>query len=156
VNSDRRNKSVQNLKKISELLDTKYSGPFGIKFGLDPILGLIPGIGDLVTTVLSFYIIFQAYVIGVGSSVLIRMCVNVLLENLFDMIPFFGNFFDLIWKSNTKNLELLNKYIQSPVEQRLISRFFVAFIFLFFSSVLIYTFYLSLLLLKALVSFLHF
>ncbi len=156
MNLDKRNKSFQNLKRISELLDTKYSGPFGIKFGLDPILGLIPGIGDFVTTVLSFYIIFQAYMIGVGYSVLIRMCVNVLLENLIDMIPFFGNIFDFIWKSNTKNLELLNKYIQSPDDQRLVSRIFITLIFLFFSSVLIYSFYLSLALLKFLSSFLHF
>ena len=156
MNLDKRNKSIQNLKRISELLDTKYSGPFGIKFGLDPILGLIPGVGDFVTTVLSFYIIFHAYMIGVGTSVLIRMCLNVLLENLIDMFPFFGNFFDFFWRSNTKNIELLNKYIHSPGEQRLVSRVYITLIFLFFSSVLIYSFYLSLALFNFLSSFLHF
>jgi hypothetical protein len=155
VNLDKRNKSIQNLKRMSELLDTKYSGPFGIKFGLDPILGLIPGVGDFVTTCISFYIIFQAYMIGVGTSVLIRMCVNVLVENAVDMIPILGNFFDFIWKSNTKNIELLNRYIQSPVKERLISRFFIAFILIFFSLTFIYSFYLSLLLLKAVASFFH-
>ncbi len=156
MNLDKRNKSIQNLKRISALLDTKYSGPFGIKFGLDPILGLIPGVGDFVTTCISLYIIFQAYMIGVGTSVLIRMCVNVLLENVVDMIPVLGNFFDLIWKSNTKNIELLNRYIQSPVKERLISRFLIAFILIFFSLICIYSFYLSFLVLKAVASFLHF
>ena len=112
MNLDKRNKSIQNLKRISELLDTKYSGPFGIKFGLDPIIGLIPGIGDVVTTFLSLYIILQAYFLGVGSTIILRMLINVLIENILDMIPILGNFFDFFWKSNSKNLQILESFVE--------------------------------------------
>lgn len=145
---DRKQRSLQNLKRISELLDSKFTGPFGIKFGLDPILGLIPGVGDIVTTFISIYIILNAYYMEVGISVLIRMCVNVLLENVIDMIPFLGNLFDFVWRSNKKNLELLERYIEFPTRQRFISRFVVGVLFLIFLSLLTYSFYLSALLLR--------
>ena len=153
---DRKNRSLENLKKISVLLDTKFTGPFGIKFGLDPILGLIPGIGDFVTTMISLYIIFQAYVLGVGMSVLVRMCVNVLLENVFDMIPILGNLFDFVWRSNKKNLELIERCLQNPEKQRFISHLVVGLIFLFFFSLMAYSFYLSGLLLHFLYGLFHF
>jgi hypothetical protein len=147
------NQHERNLKRISSFLDSKFTGPFGIKFGLDPILGLIPGIGDVVTTLLSLYIIFHAYLMGVGPFVLTRMLVNILLENLVDMIPILGNIFDFVWRANNKNLELLEKYKESPQKQRFISQVFILSIFIFFLFLLGFSFYASFSFLKALTTY---
>ncbi len=132
VNSDKKDKAVQNITRISELLDTKFTGPFGIKFGLDPILGLIPGVGDIVTTFLTLYIILQAYFLGVGFSIILRMLLNVLIENIVDMIPIFGNFFDIFWKSNLRNLQLLEKFTEDSDRTRQNSRALLLIILVFF------------------------
>lgn len=156
VNLDRKKNVVQNIKRITELLDTKFTGPFGIKFGLDPILGLIPGIGDIVTTCLSLYTILQAYFLGVGRSIILRMFINVLIENMVDMIPILGNLFDFVWKANSKNLVLLNNYLLNPDKVRSSSGLFIGFLFFIFILVATFMFYISILLFQAFLSLIHF
>lgn len=106
--------NLQRIRTLSELLDTKFQGPLGIRFGMDALLGLLPIFGDLVTTTLSFYIIFLAARAGCPVPVVLRMVLNVLVENLIDFIPVVGNIFDFIWKSNQKNLQLFMAYETSP------------------------------------------
>lgn len=120
-------KNLQHLRSLGNLLDTKFQGPFGTRFGIDGLLGLIPG-GDLVTSALSVYIIAQAAAMGVSTSILIRMAMNVLLENLIDLIPLLGNFFDFYWKANTRNLELIENHMANPVRETIKSRMVVALI----------------------------
>ncbi len=153
MNSDKKDNAVQNIKRISELLDTKFTGPFGIKFGLDPILGLIPGIGDVVTTLLSIYIIFHAYLMGVGPFVITRMFVNILVESFVDMIPILGNIFDFVWRANNKNLKLLERYKESPQNQRFRSQVFIFSIFIFFLFLLGVSLFASFYLLKTLTDY---
>ncbi len=104
----------EDLKKLSGFLDSKYEGPGGFRFGWDAILGLIPGVGDFLTGTTSVYIIIRAALLGCPPVVLIRMGFNVLVENVVDLIPFFGNLFDFVWKSNLKNLILLERYLAIP------------------------------------------
>lgn len=120
-------KNVEHLRSLGNLLDTKFQGPFGFRFGIDGLLGFIPG-GDLVTSALSVYIIAQAAAMGVSTSILIRMAMNVFLENLIDLIPILGNFFDFYWKANTRNLELIEKHMANPVRETIKSRMVVALI----------------------------
>ena len=120
-------KNDTHLKDLANLLDTKFKGPFGTRFGIDGLLGLIPG-GDLVTSALSVYIISQAAAMGVSTSVLIRMTMNVILENLIDLIPLFGNIFDFYWKANSKNLKLIENHGINPVRETIKSRMVVALI----------------------------
>jgi hypothetical protein len=124
---------LHHLKKLSILMDSKFTGPFGFKFGLDGIIGLIPVLGDLVTTGISLYILFQAVILGCAPSTIVRMGLNILIENLVDVIPGFGNVFDFIWKSNTKNIEIIEQQLTNPravtVKSRLILGF-VAFVLL--------------------------
>lgn len=107
-------KKLNRLRILSQLLDSQIKGPFGIRFGLDGIIGLVPGIGDLITTLISCYIIFGAYQLGVGPIVLARMILNQGIDSLIGVIPIFGDLFDIAWKSNIKNVNLLEKFLQNP------------------------------------------
>ena len=108
-----KNKKMDDLKSLSVLLDSRFS-VFGFKFGLDGIIGLIPGIGDLVTTSMSLWILVQAAGLGCTPATLLRMGLNILIENVVDIIPFFGHFFDFFWKANNKNMALLDQHLLNP------------------------------------------
>ena len=115
----------------------------GTKFGVDGLIGLIPGIGDIITTSISVYIIAQAAARGVGSSTLIRMAFNVAVENLFDLVPILGNFFDFYWKSNSRNMILLEKHLAQPARETIKSRMIVALICFALLALLIASGYVS-------------
>lgn len=117
-----KNKKVDKLKALSILLDSQFTGPLGIKFGLDGIIGLIPGIGDLITTAMSVYILFQAATLGCTPATLTRMGLNIVIENIVDIIPIFGHLFDFFWKSNNKNIALLDQHLINPRAVTLKSR----------------------------------
>lgn len=120
----------------------------GTSFGIDGLIGLIPGVGDLITTSISIYIIAQAAALGVGASTLIRMALNVGIENLFDMIPVVGNLFDFYWKSNVKNMVLLEKHLAEPSRETIKSRMIVALICFALLALLIASGYVSFLVLQ--------
>jgi hypothetical protein len=127
------NPKLHRLKQLSILMDSQFSGPFGIKFGLDGILGLIPIAGDFITSFISLYIVLQAALFGCGPSVILRMGLNILIENIFDVLPVVGNFFDFMWKANNKNILLIEQHLSNPMTTSLKSRLtlgLVAFVLL--------------------------
>lgn len=109
-NADR----TRHLKQLADLMDSRFPLPFGIRVGWDGILGFIPGIGDLVTNGFALYIFVQAAMLGAPNSILARMGLNLLIDNLLDSIPILGNFFDFFWKANLKNVALLDSYALDP------------------------------------------
>lgn len=117
---------VASLKRLAAFLDSRFPLPFGLRIGWDGILGLIPGVGDLITNVLAFTILAQAVRLKCPPSVLARMGANLLVENLVDAIPIIGNFFDFFWKANLKNIALLERYQLNPKPETLRSRFLLA------------------------------
>ena len=117
----------------SFLFLSPFAGPFGFKFGLDGILGFIPLVGDFVTSFISLYIVLQAALLGCGPSVILRMGLNILVENLIDVLPLLGNVFDFIWKANNKNISLLEQHLSNPLQATYMSRLIlglVAFVIL--------------------------
>ncbi len=135
---------LERIKKISTILDSQFEGPFGFRFGLDPIVGLIPVVGDGVTTLISFYLVIEAYYLGCSPAILMRMIFNIFLEDAIKVFPFVGQVFDFYWKSNQKNLKLIESYFDQPHEtiQRskvflivLITSFIIVFISLAAASV---------------------
>ena len=114
------------VRKIADYLDSKYSLPFGWKIGWDGILGLIPGVGDLLTNAFSFYIIYKAAVIGCPPVVILRMGLNVFIDKVLDSVTLIGNIFDFMWKANNKNIALMDRYLDKPHQTTRSSRAVVA------------------------------
>jgi hypothetical protein len=120
VVADRR---VERLKTLTRLLDTAFQIPgTRIRFGLDALIGIIPGIGDAIGAVFSAGIVFQAARLGVSQATLIRMMGNVALDTIVGEIPLLGDLFDAGWKANTRNLALLEAHLQQPATTSRTSR----------------------------------
>ncbi len=137
------NAQFKNLKTLSTWLDSRFKGPFGMRFGLDALLGLIPVVGDLVTTFTSFYILMQAAQMGCSPSTIVRMGINIAIENFMDMFPVLGNIFDFFWKANNKNISLIERHLNNPRSTSIQSRFVIGFTILFVFSFIIGTAYVS-------------
>jgi hypothetical protein len=115
------------LRRVGWLLDNAIPIP-GTRFrlGIDQIIGLVPGIGDLIGGALSLYIIVEAWRLGVPRGLLVRMGWNVAIDTLVGEIPILGDLFDIGFKANIRNLALLDGFAQRPAEVRRTSRRFVA------------------------------
>ncbi len=98
-------------KRLATLLDTKFSIA-GIKFGLDPMLDIIPGLGSIIGAITSTYVFWIAGRVSVPTFVYIRMAVNILVDLVLGEIPIVGLFFDILYRANIKNIKLLEKYIK--------------------------------------------
>ena len=100
------------MRVLAKLLDNSIAIPgTGWKIGLDPIVGLIPGIGDLIGAILSGYIVLEAARADIPAVTLVRMLANVGIDTLLGAVPAVGDLFDAAWKSNTKNVELLERHL---------------------------------------------
>lgn len=99
------------LRKWSVLLDSAFRVP-GTKltFGLDPILGLVPGIGDLTTPFFAALLLLHAVRLRIPRVVQLRMLMNAVIDLTIGAVPFVGDFFDFGWKANVRNLALLERY----------------------------------------------
>lgn len=111
--------ALERLRGLSHLLDNAIAIPgLGYRVGLDPLLGLLPGGGDLMTGVISVYIVAEAARLGVPAATLGRMGFNILLELLIGTVPMIGDLFDVIWKANAQNVTLLEQHIRHPRPSR--------------------------------------
>lgn len=114
---------ISSLQQLARLLDAAVRIPgTNIRFGLDAVLGLIPGAGDIAGGLLSSFIIVKAANLGASRSVLARMVMNVAIDSIVGAVPILGDIFDVGWKSNTRNAALLERYAAAPVATRRASR----------------------------------
>ena len=126
-----RDNEVENVRRrlaqLAWLLDAAIVLP-GSRFriGVDALIGLIPGLGDLIGVLLSSYIVREAARIGTPPSVLARMMLNVAVEGVVGLIPVAGDVFDAVWKANQRNVKLLDAHIDHPQRTRRQSRWIVA------------------------------
>jgi len=98
------------LNLLASLLDDVFKIPgTSLRFGLDHLIGLVPGIGDLLTGAASFLIIFAAWQRQLPKVTVARMMANVAIDTLVGSIPLLGDAFDAAWKSNRKNLNILQR-----------------------------------------------
>ena len=99
------------LRRVARALDSAVPVPgTSFRFGLDPILGLIPGVGDLVSPLFTVGILFQARDLGVPRIVQLRMIFNVAIDVLTGFVPLIGDLFDFAWKANNLNMALLERH----------------------------------------------
>jgi hypothetical protein len=112
INSKNRdNAALQQLDMVARLMDSQFKIPgTDIRFGLDAIIGLIPGLGDLSTFAISGYMIVIMSRNGASSYVMARMLLNVLIDTIFGMIPVLGDIFDVAYKSNMRNIRLMREH----------------------------------------------
>jgi hypothetical protein len=105
--------TVRRLDVLAQLMDNAFLIPgLNRRVGLDAIIGLVPGIGDAVTTVIQSYIIWEARRLGAPASVIARMVGNVALDGLVGVIPLVGDLFDATFKANIRNMRILRDYLE--------------------------------------------
>ena len=99
------------LRYFSRLLDSAYQLPgTNFRFGLDPIVGLVPGIGDLLSPLFTLAIIWQSYDLQIPRVVQLRMLFNVAIDTFIGIVPLIGDLFDFAWKANDMNMALLERH----------------------------------------------
>ena len=97
---------------LADLLDQRFTIPgTSIRIGLDPIVSLIPGVGDLLANLTGSVILVIAAQLGVSKIVLTRMGINIAINTLLGAVPFFGDVISIWYRSNVKNVELLERYV---------------------------------------------
>jgi len=117
---------LERLRWLGELLDNSIPVPgTNFRFGLDTIIGLVPGVGDLVGGALSAYIILEAARLGVPRALLVRMGYNVLVDVAVGTVPVLGDLFDAGYKANLRNLALVQSHVEKPATARRAGRRFV-------------------------------
>ena len=100
------------VEALEKLLERAFHIPgTKIPFGLDSIIGLVPVLGDLITAAMGAYIVWEARNLGMSKWQLIRMTANVGIDTAIGAIPIVGDAFDLVWRSNTKNLRIIKKHL---------------------------------------------
>ncbi|HEX3704855.1 MAG TPA: DUF4112 domain-containing protein [Vicinamibacterales bacterium] len=99
------------LRRLQHLLDEAFRVPgTGIRFGWDPIIGLVPWVGDALTALLSCAIVVQAHQMRLPRIVQLRMVLNIGIDMIVGVVPLIGDAADVFWKSNTKNMALLDRH----------------------------------------------
>ena len=111
--SPARERVLKRLQGFSHLLDRALPIPgTPYRFGLDPIIGLLPGSGDAIGAAFSAYIIWESARIGIPRETIGKMAFNIILEMAVGVVPVLGDFVDVAWKANVKNVELLEAHLE--------------------------------------------
>ncbi len=106
-----RDAALDRLDMLATVFDTAVIVPgTNIRFGVEAVLRLIPGIGDVAASALSFYLLYEASRLGVPKWLLARMAANVILEGAVGTVPVAGDAFDIYFRANRRNVALLRKY----------------------------------------------
>lgn len=110
----RRVASLQRLERWATLLDTAVVVPgTGIRLGLDAVVGLLPGIGDLISALLSMVMVVEALRVRAPLWVWLRMCLNIGIDFVIGLVPVAGDVGDVFYRANTRNVRLLRRWLQA-------------------------------------------
>ena len=128
----------EHLDMLSHLLDDFIRIPgTPIRFGLDGIIGFIPGIGDILGGLASSIIIVAAWTRGISKITLTRMVLNVAIETAVGSVPVVGNLFDIAWRANRRNYALLTGSVQAPEQTRRKSWLFIGMLCLVLAGLML-------------------
>ncbi len=112
------NPRYRRIRSWSVLMDQSIVLPSGYRIGLDPLLGVLPGLGDVVGMVISFYLVYESARLGLQKKVLAKMMGNLAVEALVGTFPVLGDIFDAVWKANIRNLRLLDQHYNPATPER--------------------------------------
>jgi hypothetical protein len=100
------------VEALEKILERAFVIPgTKIPFGLDSVIGFVPVLGDLVTAAMGAYIVWEGRNLGMSKWQLIRMSANIGVDTAIGAVPFVGDAFDLVWRSNSRNLRLIKKHL---------------------------------------------
>jgi len=113
MNGDTEDQALRRLEALAKLMDTAFVVPgTDVRFGLDGVIGLVPGVGDVISGLVSSYLIWEARRLGVSRWILGRMMANTLLDTTIGAIPLAGDVFDVMFRANVKNMALLRRHLE--------------------------------------------
>ncbi len=105
------NKEIAGLETLARLMDSRFRIPgTNVRFGLDSLIGLIPGAGDMGTFLVSGYMLTVLSKNGASGFVLARMTLNILIDSIIGAIPVLGDIFDVFYKANQRNMQLMREH----------------------------------------------
>ncbi len=98
----------ERIRYLTQMLDEAFEVPgTSFRFGWDPILGLVPGIGDVISMLPSIYILWEAKRLGISRRTRGRMLINVILDTVIGSVPVIGQAADFVWKANVQNAKMM-------------------------------------------------
>ena len=107
-----REEAQRRLQRIAKLMDSQIRVPvIGLRIGADAILGLVPGVGDILTGAIGAYLIYEAQRLGIPRSAVIRMVANIAFDTAIGAIPLFGDIWDFVFRANDRNMQILARHI---------------------------------------------
>ncbi len=114
---------IQRLQRLARLWDSAVRIPgTQVRLGLDPLVGLIPGIGDAAGALVSAYIVLEAARFDVPGTTLLRMLANIAIDALLGTVPVIGDIFDVTWRANLRNVALIEHHLAAPHQAQRASR----------------------------------
>jgi hypothetical protein len=118
------------LRTVSDLWDRAFGIPgTQWRLGLESLVGLLPIGGDVVGLGISIYILWQVVQFNLPKTILVRMVFNIAIDALVGAVPILGDLFDMTWKANTKNVNLLESHLREPIKSRSADRRFLWLLF---------------------------
>lgn len=115
VDDAERRATVARLELLANLLDAAIVIPgTRVTFGIDALAGLVPGIGDVATGLVSLWIVKEAHRLGAPRDVVVKMVVNCAIDVLVGSVPVAGDVFDVLWRANIRNVALLREHFGLP------------------------------------------
>lgn len=112
LHSPSRADRIARIDALATLFDTAFLVPgTNIRFGLDALIGLVPGIGDAITTAIALYIVNEARALGAPKLLVARMLANVALDGVVGAVPLVGDAFDVAFRANRRNMALLREHL---------------------------------------------
>lgn len=117
---------VERLQRLARLWDSAIRIPgTQVRVGLDPLVGLVPGLGDAAGALVAAYIVLEAARFDVPGATLLRMLANVAIDALVGTVPVLGDIFDVAWRANLKNVALIEHHLADPHGARRASRVWI-------------------------------
>jgi hypothetical protein len=108
-----RRAALKRIDVLSQLFDNAFILPgTNVRFGIEALLRLVPGIGDVAASALSAYLLYEAHRLEVPSHIFARLAANVAIEGVVGAVPLIGDFFDVGFKANRRNLKILKSYFE--------------------------------------------
>jgi hypothetical protein len=105
---------IERLRRLAWLIDAVGRVPgTRFRFGINSVIGLAPGVGDAVLALISLYFVYEAAALGLPRRKLARMLWNIAVEAVFGAVPLLGDFFDVVWKANLRNVDIIDRHFGS-------------------------------------------